>query len=91
MILNVRKKGLFISMKSIKLHVNLKIHRLLVMFQGKVFNKHFLKFLKEQLQAYLHKVDVSIHIKNSFKLIQQTFSLSLVEHLMESRKSLNVV
>lgn len=36
-----------------------KMSQLHVMFQVKVFNKHFLKSLKEQLLAYHLKVDVS--------------------------------
>ena len=40
---------------------------------------------------FLHKVEESIHIKNLFKSIQQIFYLSVVEHLMELKRLLNVV
>ncbi len=58
------KLELFISMKSTRSHVSRRIHQLLVTYLVKVCNKHFLRFSKELLHQFHHKVDASIHIKN---------------------------
>lgn len=58
-------------------------HLLLEMFPVKAYNKRYWKFWKVLSQAFLLKVVENILIKNLFKLIQETFYLSLVEHLTE--------
>lgn len=50
---------------------------------GEGVQQALLKILKVLSQAFLLKVVENILIKNLFKLIQETFYLSLVEHLTE--------
>lgn len=85
------KKALSILMKSIKWLENLKTRLSHVTCQVRVYSRHCLKFLRVQWQACRLKVDVSILIKNSFKLTQQIFCSFAAELSMVSNKSSNAV
>jgi ATP-dependent Clp protease ATP-binding subunit ClpX len=49
-------------------------------FQVKEFSRHFLKSLKELLQAFLLRADENILSRKSYRLTQTTFCLSAEEH-----------
>ena len=59
-----------------------EMYQLRVMYQVKVFSRHFLKFLKELLQVYHLRVEENILIRNFIRLILQIYCSYVVVHLM---------